>query len=244
MKKFIIALFTLLLFQNCCLAVHWYEFANKSYIDLDTIEKNENGICKAWVKLLNDGNIEPIDNKKVWFTLNTIYIDLKNKKHAIKDIYFYDLNNKNISDVSANTLQWDVNIPGSLSEYLYDIVLKYPRFERVKNEEYWVNLSPGAQIDINSILMTNSECCNVSIRTNAKNLKDVKRKTVYVKYISSINLVKKRVALIDVVEFDKNNKVINEIKYNNLYYQPIGEDSLANDAIKFIYELVDKLEKN
>lgn len=246
MKKFIIALFTLLLFQNCCLAAYWKEFAYKSYIDLDTIEKKENGICKVWVKLLNDGDFKPINDKKIWYSLNTVYIDLKNKKYAIKDVFFYDLNNNNVSNISADTLKWDINIPDSLSEHLYNEVLDYPYVNNIKTEENWVKVNPDLEIDINSILLTNNECTNLKIKYNVQNekLSDISRRTRYTKASLSVNLVKKQAAIISVAEYDKNNKLIRVKKNNGLNYRNVNEDTPVNDAINFIYALVDKLEKN
>lgn len=242
MKKFLLLL-ALWLMSMPAYATYWYEFSEKAYIDLDSIKKSNN-IGFAWVKLLNNGNIEPINNKKVWYAMNTIYVDLKRQKTAIKDIYFYDLNNKKIEDHTFETLDWGIIIPDSMGESLYNIIEKYPRLEKLTNEQHWVELSPGLELDIYSLLMTNSECCNMWIKMDAKNITDVKRKTKYVKTFMSVNLVKRQAALLEVKEYDKNDRILSHKKDNSLSYSNIGEDGIVNYIIDYIYKLSNMLDKS
>lgn len=242
MKKFLLLL-ALLLMSMPAYATYWYEFAEKSYIDLDSVKKHNN-IGFAWVKLLNNGDIEPINNKKVWYSMNTVYADLKNKKTAIKDIYFYDLENKKVDDISFETLDWSIIVPDSKGEKVYDILYKYPRLEKLTNEQNWVELYPGLELDIYSLLMTNSECCNMWIKMDAKNLTDVKRKTKYVKTFMSVNLVKRQAAFLELKEYDKYNRILNHKKYSNLNYQNVGEDGIVYYIIDYIYKLSNMLDKS
>lgn len=241
MKKLILLL-ALLLCPLSVNATYWYEFAEKSYIDLDSIKKSNN-IGFAWVKLLNNGDFEPVNNKKIWYSMNTVYADFKNKKTAIKDIYLYDLEHKIVDDTSFETLNWDIIVPDSKAEKLYDILYKYPRLEKLTNEQRWVELYPGIELDVYSLLMTNSECCNMWVKMDAKNITDLKRKTKYVKVFMSVNLVKRQAAFLEIKEYDKNDMLLNHKKYTNLTYQNIGEDGIVYYIIDYIYKLSNLLEQ-
>ena len=241
MRKLILLL-ALLLCPLSVNAAYWYEFAENSYIDLDSLQKNNN-YSYAWIKLLNKGTFEPINNKKVWYGLNTIYVDLKNKKTAIKDMYFYDTDNKMLENYTVDSLIWEIIVPDSMAESLYEIVNKYPCLETPKDTPYWVNITEDTQIDINSLLLTNSNCINVWLNMDAKYLTDVKRKTKYVKSFLSVNLEERKAAVIEIKEYDKNNMILRHQKFSNLNYQAIGEDGVLNIAIDYILKLAESLEK-
>ena len=123
MKKFLLLL--LLLFVSIpVFASNWCEYDENSYIDLDSIKRVDN-IASFWQKHINKGNIRDVDNKKVAFAMDFSYFDFTSKKHAIKEIYFYGLDNKLIKKYSLN-LKWDVIVPDSKSDYLYKVVDNYP----------------------------------------------------------------------------------------------------------------------
>ena len=63
MKK-ILLLLALLFMSMPAYATYWYEFSEKTYIDLDSLQKTGD-TAFAWVKTMNDGNIKPINNKKI-----------------------------------------------------------------------------------------------------------------------------------------------------------------------------------
>ena len=131
-------------------ATYWYEFSEKTYIDLDSLQKTGD-TAFAWVKTMNDGNIKPINNKKISYSLSTLYIDLISKKMALKDAYFYDSNNNQVDESSREKLYWDVIIPGSIGDSLYEVVKKYPRFDKVTDEELWVDIDELTKLDVFSL---------------------------------------------------------------------------------------------
>ena len=241
MKKLFLLL-VLLLFALPSYATYWYEFFHKSYVDLDTIQKTNN-IGLVWVKSLNDNDIEPINNKKIWYTLSRIYIDLKNKKIGLKDAYFYDLNNNLVENYELEEFKWDIVIPSSMGEALYNIVYKYPRLKNFTDKQHWVKVTEDTYLDINSLLLTNSECCNMWLKMDAKNFTDVKRKTKYVKTFVSVNLIKHQAAILELKEYDVNNKLLKHQKFYNLNYKNIGEDGVLYSVVKFIDKLTDELNK-
>lgn len=237
MKKVLVllAMFGFALQAN---ATYWYEFAHKSYVDLDSLKKSQNMVF-VWAKLLNDGNISPIENKKVWYTLNTMYIDLKNKKIAVKDLYYYDLNNERIEKISSEKLDWNIVIPDSLAESLYEVVEKYPRFEKAIDEELWVDIDEQTKLDVYSLLMTNSECCNMWLKVYKKKLKTPNTKSGFVKAFLSVNLVENTMAVIETIEYNKKGEIVKINKFNDLIYEKDNDGSIK-PIVDYIINL-DKL---
>jgi hypothetical protein len=222
-------------------ATYWYEYSPKAYIDLDSLQKSNN-MAFAWVKLLNDGNIDSIDNKKIWFTQNTMYIDLKNKKTAIKDAYFYDLKGNQVKSYSLEKIQWDVIVPDSMGQYLYEIVKKYPRFEKVTEEELWVDIDEQTKLDVYSLLMTNSKYCNMWLKVYKKKPKKPEVKCRYIKAFLSVNIVDNTLAVIETIEYNKKGSVVKSTKFDNLNYIR-DEEYLTKPIIDYIYKLSNMLDK-
>ena len=240
MKKFLLLL-ALLFMSMPAYATYWYEYSHKSYVDLDSLKKDKN-TAFVWVKLLNDGNISPVDNKKVWFTQNSMYIDLKNKRTAIKDVYYYDLNNNQIKSYNLDTLEWDIIVPDTMAELLYETVKKYPRYEKATDEELWVNVDEQTKLDVYSLLMTNSSCCNMWVITYPKNPKKPNAKARYVKGFLSVDLIEHKFAILEAIEYNKNGKVVKVHKSDELNYIKDPDDSLK-PIIDYIYKLSNMLDK-
>jgi hypothetical protein len=241
MKKLLLLL-ALLFLSMPAYATYWYEYSHKAYVDLDSLKKDKN-TAFVWVKLLNDGNINPVNNKKVWFTKNSIYIDLKNKRTALKDLYYYDLNNNVIETYTFDKIKWDVIVPDSMGEYLYQIVKKYPRFDKATEEELWVNVDETTKLDVFSLLMTNSQCCNMWVITYPKKPKKPNAKARYVKGFLSVNLVEQKFAILEAIEYNKNGKVVKVHKSEDLNYIKDTDDSLK-PIIDYIYKLSNLLDKS
>lgn len=241
MKK-IILLLALLLCPLSANAAYWYEYAEKSYIDLDSLKKT-NQYAFAWVKILNKGTFEPINNKKVWYVLNTIYVDFKNNKTAIKDVYFYDLDNKMLENYTLDELKWEIIVPDSMADSLYNVVDKYPRFETYAEKELWVDISDEIQLDILSLLMTNSECCNMWLKVYKKKPKTPNAKTKFVKTFLSVNLVENKFAVLDVIEYNKNGKIVKATKYDNLNYI-VDDENYMKPVVDYIKNLEKRLRQS
>jgi hypothetical protein len=60
----------------------------------------------------------------------------------------------------------------------------------------------------------------------------------------SVNLVKRQVALLEVKEYDKNDRILSHKKDNSLSYSNIGEDGIVNYIIDYIYKLSNMLDKS
>lgn len=241
MRKLILLL-ALLLCPLSANAAYWYEFAEKSYIDLDSLKK-VNGYGYAWVKLLNDGSMPNVNDKKIWFCQNTIYVDLKNKKTAYKDVFIYDLKGNKIESYTFDNLEWNIIIPDSVAENLYNLIDKYPQIKTFTNENSWVEIAENIQIDINSLMLTNSECTNMRLIMPANNIGNLKKKTKFVEAFMSVNLEKREVALVELKEYDKNKKYLNSKKYSDLNYVHIPETNAINTAINVILKMAKKLEQ-
>ena len=124
MKKLLL-LIMLLFFSTPAFASNWYEYSKNSYIDLHSIKKNGH-IIYFWQKHINNGKIPDVNNKKVAFAMDVTYFDLKNKKEAIKEAYFYGLDNRPIEHISVDNLEWEFIVPDSKSDKLFNAVSEYP----------------------------------------------------------------------------------------------------------------------
>lgn len=124
MKKFLL-LVVLLFVSIPAFASNWYEYSKNSYIDLHSIKKNGH-ITYFWQKHINNGKMPDVNNKKVAFAMDVTYFDLKNKKNALKEVYFYGLDNKLIQHISVDNLQWEFIVPDSKFDKLFNAVSEYP----------------------------------------------------------------------------------------------------------------------
>jgi hypothetical protein len=244
MKKVLVllAMFGFALQAN---ATYWYEFAHKSYVDLDSLKKSKD-MAFIWVKLLNEGDVAPIENQKIWYTLNTMYVDLKNKKTALKEIYYYDLSHNKVDSYNVEQLQWDTIVPESRADFLYNVVEKYPRFEKITEEELWVDVDEQTQLDVFSLLMTNSNCCNMWVKVYKKKPKKPQAKCKYFKALLSVDLVENKFAVIESIEYNKKGKVVKINKYKDLTYTPDDDNSIKPlvDYINNLTKLLKERETN
>ena len=124
MKKFLLLL-VFLFVSIPVFASNWCEYSKNSYIDLSSIKKNGH-ITYFWQKHINNGKMRDINGKKVAFAMDVTYFDMKNKKVAVKEIYFYGLDNKLIQHHSIDNMQWDFIVPDSKFDNLYNVVDNYP----------------------------------------------------------------------------------------------------------------------
>ena len=132
MKKFIIALFTLLLFQNCCLATEWLELNSKTYVDLETYTpaSTNNNYPSFWIKQLNNKSNYFIKQEKeyktsIWYELQQWKIDCIRRKYNIKEIIIYDIKGSIIDSYLYNTENWFTIPPDTISESYYKLFCKY-----------------------------------------------------------------------------------------------------------------------
>ena len=240
MIKKLILLLTVLLFANPCNASNWVEFSYKSYFDLESLQ-GYNGIATVWTKMLNTGSIDPINGKKVWFEKIKLTINCNTKMVKAQDYAVYDIDGNILFSEPSNNYHFEGIIPDSVGDQLYNAVC--PQKTRPITDEYWVKIAPDAEIDINSLLMTNKKCTNMLIKLyNTPATKGLKRKTLYATALFSVNLFDKQASWIEIIEYDKNHKPINYTQYQNLHYQNITNDSIINKAIDFITNLTEQVE--
>lgn len=134
MKKRFLIIFLLAFFITTVQASEWKEYNTKSYIDVSSIEKLDNESFKKndliysfWIKMLNDKSPYFIDleknyNKKIWYSMDKLLINCKNKTIAVKSSIFYDLKGYSIDsyDISNQILlRWNSIAPDSRGEALY-----------------------------------------------------------------------------------------------------------------------------
>jgi hypothetical protein len=132
MKKFIIALFTLLLFQNCCFSAEWIELYSKTYVDIETFKKpsQHNNYATFWIKSLNDKSNYFIKQEKefkssIWYQLEQWDIDCSNRKYNLKELIIYDTKGSIIDSFSRTDYNWQAIPPGTVSEVYYKLFCKY-----------------------------------------------------------------------------------------------------------------------
>lgn len=117
-------------------ARNWVEFANKMYIDTDSIEPYIDGISASrkeeyvfWTKNLNDGS-EPYKdwektyNKKIWYDLSKNVISCQQKTLTLQAIAIYDLKGSVIKTDEIPFVYQEARsiIPDSVGEIIYSIV--------------------------------------------------------------------------------------------------------------------------
>lgn len=122
MKKFIILLFVMFI-SLPCFATNWVEYAYKSYIDIDSIEYK--GLYKrAWFKILNDGNMQPLKGQKIWYQMQYVYANCSTDEIATQDVTSYSLNKQVLDNYSVpyNFLNFFHTPPETVGRNKHDIL--------------------------------------------------------------------------------------------------------------------------
>lgn len=115
--KIVLTIITLLS-CNFCLAANWVEYGYKTYIDLSSWSRNGNYVS-AWVKRLNTGDWELVNNKKVWYSIEYIEAACSTRKLSINSAVKYDLKGNVISSDDFGSTYFHKVIPDSIGEDLY-----------------------------------------------------------------------------------------------------------------------------
>lgn len=123
MKKILIV-FALMMF-GCAYAADWVEVSHKYYLDLSSYQKHYSDgstYVTIWSKVLNDGDMKPINNKKVWYYKSKEYCDCTNKKIGASYVIYYGLDAKVLDDYDfGKPLYYEV-IPETVGEILWNYV--------------------------------------------------------------------------------------------------------------------------
>jgi len=122
-KKFSLILFFMFLLCNNCFAARWAEIGHKQYLDFDSIEL-DGFIVTAWFKDLNPGNWDLYYGNKVYYLLQRVAIDCRNKKVGLRSAAYYGLKNNLLSPFVPDQYGWTSVIPDSMGEYKYKIMCK------------------------------------------------------------------------------------------------------------------------
>lgn len=120
MKKFLVILL-LVIFTLPIYATNWKEIYPKIYIDYDSWDYS-NGLTTVWVKSLNPGNWDLMDNKKVWYSLDRIQFDCTQKFYSFKFISSYDLKGSVIDSVTVQYPKWNIIPPDTVIDMKYRAV--------------------------------------------------------------------------------------------------------------------------
>lgn len=121
MKRLLIVLFLL---SNFCVAAEWIELMPKWYIDKETYDYNyQYDTAYAWFKILNNGGIKPIGDRKVWYVINKEEADCESRKIRMLKTYAYDLKSKVVIS-SQEPDKWKEVIPGSNMELIYKVLCR------------------------------------------------------------------------------------------------------------------------
>lgn len=117
MKKYIIIII-LVLITLPCFAVNWVECGYKTYIDLSSWRRNGNYVS-AWIKLLNNGNWDLIDNKKVWYKIEYIETDCNASRISVNSKISYDMQGNLINSLHYKVSDFIPVVPDSIGEEIY-----------------------------------------------------------------------------------------------------------------------------
>lgn len=120
MKKILIVLF-LLCIALPVFAANWVQYDEKGWFDENSF-KFDGKIASAWFKELNNGNIKPFNNKKVWYTLSLFQADCENKQYNLKTLIIYGLDDEALDSYSRNIPKWQDVVPDTRGEYKYMIM--------------------------------------------------------------------------------------------------------------------------
>jgi hypothetical protein len=123
MKKILIV-FVLMLFSSAY-AANWVEVSHKYYLDLSSYQKhysNSGTYVTIWSKVLNDGNMKPINNKKVWYYNAKEYYDCTNRKTGASFIVSYGLDGNSLGSYDFGKPLYSEVVPETVSETLWNYV--------------------------------------------------------------------------------------------------------------------------
>lgn len=123
MKKILIV-FVLMLFSSAY-AADWVEVSHKYYLDLSSFEKHyKNGgtFITVWAKVLNDGHMKPVNNKKVWYSNVKEYYDCTNRKTGGSFVAIYGLDGNLLDSYDFGGPLYSEVVPETVGETLWNYV--------------------------------------------------------------------------------------------------------------------------
>ncbi len=127
-------LLLLLLLALPVYASTWKQVSEKTYIDIENIERYKNKhnfdnavIYSFWIKSLNDKSQFFLDdeknyNKKVWYKMVKMLVNCSDKSLAAKSFAIYDIKGQAIDlyEASDYEIQWSSIIPETMGELYYN----------------------------------------------------------------------------------------------------------------------------
>ena len=126
MKKVVsIVFFTLISFLPVY-AADWKEIQPKNYIDASSVAWKKDTVS-FWKKSLNPGTWSLVNNKKVWYVKDYIYIDCKEKKLAYQSSIYYYMKDQLINSFDVeyeNLLEWQRVVPDTNGDVWYHLFCK------------------------------------------------------------------------------------------------------------------------
>lgn len=121
MKKFISIMFFTLISFLPVYAADWKEIQPKNYIDVSSITWKKDTVS-FWMKLLNPGSWEKMNDKKVWYAKDYVLVDCKNKKIAFQSSIYYGLKEEVLASYEVDNeylLEWQRVVPESNGDFWY-----------------------------------------------------------------------------------------------------------------------------
>ena len=116
--------FMLLLLALPVFAADWLEIDHKIYLDKSSIKHNyQTNEVSAWIKILNDGNMQNVSDKKVWFKIINTSFNCSNKTYRNNSYNVYGLKGTVLYSDNYGS-QWETIIPDSNADYWFSIVCK------------------------------------------------------------------------------------------------------------------------
>lgn len=123
MKKIVILLFACFTIgASCAFASQWTEVCDKTYVK---IEKYQGSKVFYWVKILNNGKIEPINSKKVLHEMLYEVSDCSSNTIWLQNYYVYGISGEVLDTSTSNYPDYQQIVPQSVGEALQNYVCAY-----------------------------------------------------------------------------------------------------------------------
>lgn len=123
MKKiFILSFICYAIGASCVFASQWIEVCSKTYVKIEKYQENK---VFYWVKILNDGRLKPINNKKVSYKMLYEVSDCSNNTIWLQSYYVYDIPGDVLDSSTSNYPEYQQIVPQSVGEALQNYVCAY-----------------------------------------------------------------------------------------------------------------------
>ena len=117
-------------------AANWSQIFPKTWYDTNSLTRKGN-IVRVWIKDLNPGDWDNVNNKKVWYYMREVEADCANRKLRLVNNIAFDLKGNSIYNFTNPEIKrqydygeskfysdeiWEPSVPGTASENIYNFM--------------------------------------------------------------------------------------------------------------------------